>query len=424
MKTTTLAIALLLGTLSATGCSRDAAPVAPTSVATQAQGLTITPWPLPVEGGAQPDLVVAPDGRLLLSWVRKLGGRNALQYVAYAGAGRWESAPKTIAIGTTLVANWADTPHIAMTDDGALWAHWQQASGAGHAGDIWLTTSRDDGMHWAPPVKVNDDDTATEHGFVALWPLRQDTLGIAWLDGRNMSTAAEHDDGKHDAKHAGAMTLRSAGFDAYLRRSGEGELDAMTCECCQTDIAMTGRGALLVYRDRSEGDIRDIRAARHDGSRWNTPKPVHNDGWKMAGCPVNGPAVDARGDAAVVAWYTAADDVPTLKIAHSADAGDTFAAPVALDTGVAVQGRADVALDADAVWVAWLREDGSGQTLQLARYGPDLSRELQRVVVARLQGRGRATGFPQLAVRNGIAYLVWTDVIDGGPQLRGATITP
>ena len=424
---TTLTIAILFGALLATGCGRDAAPVVE-NTSTRVQGLKIAPWPLPAEeAAAQPDLVVAPDGRLLLSWIRRIGGRHALQYAAYAGAGRWESAPKTIAVGTTMVANWADTPHIAMTDDGALWAHWLQSSGEGHASDVWLTTSRDDGMHWAPPIRVNDDNTATEHGFVSLWPLRQDTLGIAWLDGRNMAATAHADDAHAKGEHAhdtGAMTLRTAGFDAYLRRSGDGELDAMTCECCRTDIAMTGRGALLVYRDRSTDDIRDIYIARHDGSRWNTPKAVHADGWKMAGCPLNGPAIDARGDAAIVAWYTAVDDAPTLKLARSADGGDTFAEPVSLDTGAAVQGRVDVALDADAAWVVWLREDGGGQVLQLARYAPDLSRELQRVVVARLQGRGRATGFPQLVLRNGTGYVVWTDLIDGGPQLRGVTITP
>ena len=37
------------------------------------------------DGAAQPDLSVGPDGRLLLSWVRKQGDRNALQYAAYLG---------------------------------------------------------------------------------------------------------------------------------------------------------------------------------------------------------------------------------------------------------------------------------------------------------------------------------------------------
>jgi hypothetical protein len=44
--------------------------------------------------------------------------------------------------------------------------------------------------------------------------------------------------------------------------------------------------------------------------------------------------------------------------------------------------------------------------------------------VAKLQGRGRATGYPQIALRNGDAYIAWTDIVDGSPRLRGAVLTP
>src|SRR3546814_11332283 len=87
----------------------------------------------------------------------------------------------------------------------------------------------------------------------------------------------------------------------------------------------------------------------------------------------------------------------------------SFAAPVVVDEGEAVQGRPDVALDDKQAWVAWLREDASGQSLWLARYAPDLSRELSRTQVAALPGRGRGTGFPKLVARNGEAVLGGTD---------------
>ena len=44
--------------------------------------------------------------------------------------------------------------------------------------------------------------------------------------------------------------------------------------------------------------------------------------------------------------------------------------------------------------------------------------------MAKLQGRGKATGFPQLALHNGHAYVVWTDIVDGAPHLRGAIVSP
>jgi hypothetical protein len=114
--------------------------------------------------------------------------------------------------------------------------------------------------------------------------------------------------------------------------------------------------------------------------------------------------------------------MPALRLAYSGDAGDTFTAPLTLDQGEAVQGRAAVALDGDAIWVAWLREDAQGQSLQLARHSPGLERELQRVELAALTGRGRGTGFPKLALVHGDAHVVWTDVVDGRPRLQGAVL--
>ena len=38
-------------------------------------------------------------------------------------------------------------------------------------------------------VLVNTDATATEHGFVAMWPAAESRMGLAWLDGRATALA-------------------------------------------------------------------------------------------------------------------------------------------------------------------------------------------------------------------------------------------
>ena len=419
---TILQLTVLVATLAAASCSRDEAPA--TAGDSTQPGLQA--WSLPAApGAAQPDLVTAPDGRLLLSWLdTQPGRRTRLQYAEFSPAGQWQG-PKTIAIGASFVVNWADTPHILATPDGALWVQWLQKSAeAGASYDVLLSTSRNDGMNWSEPLRPHTDGTVSEHGFVSMWPQGNDRLGIAWLDGRNMVAAAGHAQTGHDGHGAGAMTLRSAVFDGSLRTDGEVELDASVCDCCQTDAVLTAKGPLLVYRDRTADEIRDIHVTRFDGKAWSPSKPVFADQWKMPACPVNGPSVAARGDEVVVAWYTGAGDQPTVKLARSTDAGDSFSAPLVLEQGDTVQGRVDVALDAGNAWVLWLREDDAGQSLWLARYAPDLSKQIEKVEVARLQGRGRGTGFPQLALREGKAYLVWTDVAGGTASLHGAVYTP
>ncbi len=393
--------------------------------------LTIEAWPLPaMPGSAQPDLALAPDGRVLLSWINSASGRRpAFQFAEFYPDGHWEG-PRTVAVGRAMFANWADTPHIAATADRALWAHWlQKSSDAPYAYDIMLVRSLNHGMNWSAPRKVHDDDTQTEHGFVSMWPQGDGSIGVAWLDGRNtLDAGGQKDIGGHDDSHAGthgddhsgdAMTLRAAVFDANLRASAATQIDAMTCDCCQTDAASTGDGAVLVYRGRDKNEIRDIYATRFDGKVWTTPARVHADDWTMPACPVNGPSVAARGKDVVVAWYTAAGDTPTVKLARSIDGGATFAKPAAVDTGAAVHGRVTVAIDTQQVWLLWIREEAGTQSLWLARYAPDLSKQLQRTKLADLQGKGRATGFPKLVLNGATAHVVWTDVVDGVPMLHG-----
>lgn len=378
-------------------------------------------WALPAEPGSlAPTLRPTPDGRLLLGWInRREGRRTALQFAIYNTRDGWQSQPRTIAVGNALAAGPADPPHLLATADGALWAQWVQAQPDQAGGtDVVLARSRDGGMRWEQITRVNSDGMPTEHGFAALWPDGSDALGIAWLDGRAKTR------GHGEAEDSGDMQLRVNRFDLNLQRGTDTVLDTRTCDCCTLAVAMTARGPLLAWRDRSPDDVRDIVVARWQNGAWSAPRPVHADHWVQPGCPVNGPALAARGDTVALAWYTEADGGPRLRLALSRDAGTQFAAPVDVDQGPGVLGRAAVALDAQQVWVAWLREDASGQHLTLARYAPDLSHRLQTLDVATLATRGLASGYPSLAVDADGAWLVWTDQdANGAPRLKGVQLT-
>ena len=414
-------IALVLAiALTAVACKRDAQPAKPAN-----GDYAVQTWVLPAEAGSMaPDLVTAPGERVLLSWInRREGRRNALQFASYTEATGWQSQPRTIAVGNSLIANAADTPHLLATPDGALWAQWLQRQPNDAGGyDVVLARSRDGGMAWTQITRVNDDAQPVEHGFAALWPDGAAALGIAWLDGRAQGTAASPGDGH--AQHGAAPTqLRGNRFDMSLNRGVDAVIDARACDCCQAAVALTERGPLLAYRDRSDDEIRDIAVTRLENGSWTPPKAVHADGWKIEACPVAGPALAASGETAVVAWYSEAGGTPALRLARSPNSGGRFFDPVTVDGSAAVLGRAAVGLDARQVWVAWLREAGQGQVLMLARYAPDLSKQLQQIEVAKLGARGLASGYPKLAVDAGGAWLAWTDVVDGVAQLKGARVT-
>jgi len=424
MKPRNVSLALVIA-LGLSACGHESP--SPASQAGVATGLL--PWSLPAPPGSMaPDLATGPRGRMALLWLNAESGRRTLlQYAEFGVQDRWEG-PLTIAVGNSFVVNALDAPHITIADDHALWVQYLQRQPEGGYG-VRLTTSRSGGMNWSDPIAVNDDSAAAEHGFAALWPAGGDRIGVAWLDGRDAAGEGQHHDGhgsEHgdEDAHAGATALRAATFGPDLQRTGETVVDARSCDCCSTSVARTTQGAVLAYRDRSDADIRDISTVAFDGKAWSKPRAVHADGWHMTGCPVNGPAIAADGDNVIVGWFTAANDEARVQLAHSRDAGAHFAAPLVLERGKQVDGRVAVALDGNNAWALWLREEFGGSSLWLARLAPDLSAERERLKVATLKARGGASGYPKLALRNGNAFIVWTDSDGKMTRVQGARFVP
>ena len=130
-----------------------------TCLATPAFAASIEPWPLPPPASAaQPDVSLAPDGDLLLSWVEKRGDGHRLQFARHSGddpATGW-SATRTVASGDDWFVNWADFPMLQALPDGSLWAHVLVRNGAAtYAYDTRLFVSRD-GAAWLAWTDVVD----------------------------------------------------------------------------------------------------------------------------------------------------------------------------------------------------------------------------------------------------------------------------
>jgi hypothetical protein len=359
----------------------------------------------------QPNLTVSPAGRVYLSWIERLGeGRFSLRFAVKEGGG-W-STPRVIAEGADWFVNWADFPSMAVLPDGSLAAHWLVKSGPGTFDyDVTIARSFDGGATWGKPFVPHRDGVKAEHGFVSLFAARDGTLAAVWLDGREMKSGAG--DG-HDGGHGhGDMTLRYVKVKRDGTLADEAALDTRVCECCQTSAAMTDEGPVVVYRDRSEREVRDISIVRLRGGKWTAPRAVFQDDWQINGCPVNGPAVAARGRRVAVAWYTAAGEQPRVKLAFSKDAGESFGAPITVDDGSPV-GRVDVTLldDGSAV-VCWLEKVPGGGEVRVRRVGPGGASG--RAVTVSASGTARSNGFPQMARAGNRLVFAWT-----GPRVLTA----
>ncbi len=362
-------------------------------------------------GAAEPFLSSSPNG-VLLSWLEPVPNtdRAALRFARYK-EGNW-SAPRTIVERNDFFVNWADFPSIVEDARGILFAHWLQRSGnSTYAYDVRMATSGDSGQTWSEPFLLNRDGKRNEHGFVSLAPLVNGGVAAAWLDGRNMP----------EGKEEGEMTLRYATVDAHGRIRASSELDTRTCECCTTGMAVTGSGPVVVYRDRSGDEIRDVAFVRQTSKGWTRPALVHADGWKITGCPVNGPQVSASGRNVAVAWFTAAEDHQRVYASFSSDGGTTFAAPVVVDDGKPI-GRVDVVLlHAETAVVSWIEQTPGGAEIR-ARVVPRNHSPAPSIKVADASA-ARAAGFPRMTSAGKDVFIAWTDQTAKDKRVRIARLS-
>lgn len=342
-----------------------------------------------------PRLVTGANGVVLMSWLEPVGSGHALRHSSWRD-GHWRDA-RTVAAGTNWFVNWADFPAIVPQDESFWTAHWLvRRPAGGYAYDIHVAVTRDSGQSWSEPRVLHADGTDTEHGFAVHYP-QPHGAGIAWLDGRNMLASG------------GGMTLRTAVLTPQAEVVGNRELDGLVCDCCQTDAAPLPGGTVVVYRDRTSEEIRDIYAIRQQDGHWLPPVRVAADGWRISSCPVNGPAVASRGDDVAVAWFSASGGRPRVQLARSVNAAAGFEPPLIISED-RVLGRVRVLMLPDgSLVVSYLQAAGAGTAALHLRHVDRDGKLAPPHVVAR---DVRPFSVPQLAHAGDDLLIAWSG-IDG-----------
>jgi hypothetical protein len=349
-----------------------------------------------------PQMTVEGD-RIVMSWVEREGTKSTLKFAERTATG-W-STPSVVISSDRLMVNAADVPSVRAMPDGSFAAQWLEESGpdpeAYNLRIAWST----DGKTWSAAVAPNRDKTMSQHGFASLFPAADGGLGVVWLDGR--ATHGEEGD----------MQLRAAMFDKNHKSLSDTMIDARVCECCPTSVAVTADGPIAAYRNRTPAEIRDIFVTRLAGRGWSMPVNVHRDNYKIEGCPINGPALAARGKDVVVGWFTAPNEVNRSYVAFSHDSARTFGQPVRVDE-VSSLGRMAIALanDGSAVvgWVEFANEKSQFKVRRVEANGT----KHPPTTVTDLSG----TRFPRLALAKGEVVLAWTETEKESSRVKTARI--
>jgi len=209
-----------------------------------------------------------------------------------------------------------------------------------------------------------------------------------------------------DGEGVGDMSLRAATFTTADVQQTDVVLDTRVCECCPTGAA-AANDPIVVYRDRSAAEVRNIHVTTLAGGVWTEPVAVHDDGWRIDGCPVNGPSVSAIGREVAVAWFALQDERGHAFVGFSHDNGRTFGAPIRVDAAGSL-GRVDVELleDASAV-VAWIELAGSNASYQIRRVEAAGAGSTP-TTVASMAGN-RNSGYPRMTRHGDELVFAWTD---------------
>lgn len=367
------------------------------------------PKPIPLPAGTNvigPRFAVGDDGAITLSWMQREEVGATLRFSTFE-LGRWQD-PVDVVSDEAMFVNWADLPSVTPLSGDHWVAHWlSKSSTETYSYDVLLAQSHDRGQSWGEPVRPHTDGTPTEHGFVSIHN-SGDSAALLWLDGRKTLTAAT------DSPSDSAMTLRAAILDSKGTLGNEQLVDEIVCDCCQTDVAVSSRGPIAVYRDRTVNEIRDIYVSRLVNGQWQPGVPIAEDGWEISGCPVNGPAIAAEDELVAIAWFSAANDSPVVQAALSTNGGKTFKKPVQIATRH-TSGHVGIAIiDRSSAAVSWVESDNRGTN----------AINIRALTTAGLLGPVETVGrtdllrvYPQLARSDDNLILAWTDEISDATEI-------
>jgi len=351
----------------------------------------------PVSSNSSLPRLFSNGNEILMSWVEKKDTLTVLKYSSFSDDS-WKASEEIIS-GNDWFVNWADYPAIAENNGNILTNILQKSADGTYTYDVKLNLFSKEKKEWKNNFLLNLDGKESEHGFVSMLPFQKDSFFVTWLDGRTLVDVV---------KDKEQMTLRGAIITKEGEITQDILLDERTCECCNTAATMTANGPIVVYRDRTQDEIRDIGIVRMVNGKWTKPQIAVEDNWYIPGCPVNGPAIDAIDSNVVLAWFTAANDNPKVQIAFSEDSGTTFGMPIRVDNGNAI-GRVDVVMiDNNSAAVLWMEPKGVDTIIQLLKVNAD-GIQNNPITITKTRSE-RSSGFPQMELLEDKIYIAWTSL--------------
>ncbi len=263
------------------------------------------------------------------------GGADAFIAMSHNGGSGFGAPVRVNDVAGEVRASEQQVPRVAMHENtiAVVWT-----SRRGNATEIRLAVSTDHGASFGASRRISPEGAPGTRGWASLTIDDDDRVRIAWLDTR---VAAAEKLRAVETPHAAGHTMSGGTqqdlYVALVEPDGtQAERLASTnvCFCCKTAIAQTSAHTFIAFRDIYGDNMRDISVV-HVGNAEITRSRVSEDGWQIAGCPEDGPALVASTRGLDIVWPTAvsADALQRGVFTSSASLTGPFSPRTRLDSG-------------------------------------------------------------------------------------------
>jgi BNR repeat-like domain len=215
--------------------------------------------------GQMPAMARDNSGNLHLVY----GTDDSIMYTFSSDNGISFSAPFLIHVLPELAASHSRGPQVTASVKGLT------VTACNKQGDIFSYLKDDSGI-WKAGARVNDADTVSKEGLMALSADGHVTFAV-WLDLRD----------KHN-KIFGAKST-DGGITWSANKMIYSSPDTTVCECCKPSVAVSGEHVYVMFRNWLNGN-RDMYLIQStdEGNTFSPAQKLGNGSWALNGCPMDG----------------------------------------------------------------------------------------------------------------------------------------
>ncbi len=270
---------------------------------------------------SMPLLAQTKKGDLMLTWTEKNSEGITSFCLAFSkDKGKTFSDKKVIFAGTGVGNSRMMRAKVLTKKDGSLVAIFSNrgesvtastsvtpSQGGKRSSNIVFCVSKDNGSTWTSPVSVDSDPKqGIVRGFFDAVVLPNDEIAVAYLKDVANST-------KHEERDLRMVVTKNGSFQP------EKVIDPVVCDCCPINMLIDANGALnIVYRDNND-DIRDMAkmVSTDNAVTFTKPQILHNDEWKINGCPHSGAVSSISGKGALFAWFSGTEKESGIRLVNN-----------------------------------------------------------------------------------------------------------